>query len=48
MTAQQQRRATVRPITDGEFGLFQALIHREAGIYISPAQYRTKMIFENA
>lgn len=38
MTARQQCGVTLRPITDGEFGLFQALIHREAGIYLSPVK----------
>ncbi len=28
----------IRPITDKEFNLFQALIHREAGIYLSSAK----------
>jgi len=30
--------ASVRSITDREFGLFQALIHREAGIHLAPAK----------
>lgn len=30
--------ATLQSITDREFGLFQALIHRETGIYLPPAK----------
>ena len=37
-TASEPHNAILRPITDGEFGLFQALIHREAGIYLSPVK----------
>lgn len=38
MTTREQQGVALRPITDGEFGRFQALIHREAGIYLSPVK----------
>jgi chemotaxis protein methyltransferase CheR len=38
MTTLEHRGATLLPITDREFDLFQTLIHREAGIYLSPAK----------
>ena len=31
-------RVTVEPITDKEFALFQALIHRVAGIHLAPVK----------